>query len=1020
MSGHTERDFETAIEFELTRSGGFEKRNPDAYDEALALFPADVTTFLQESQSTKWAALEGLLRPKTAATVLDSLSKELALKGTLHVLRHGFKCYGKTFRMAYFRPNTRMNPEAAENYAKNRLTITRQVAFTSVMKKPGGGNRRCIIDVTLAVNGIPVVTAELKNPLTGQRASDAMHQYEVERDGRDRLFAFKERALVHFAVDPDEVWMTTHLKGKETRFLPFNRGDNHGAGNPPVEGNWKTHYLWDEVLQADSLLEILQRFMHLEVKEKQIKTDKGVRTLRRETMIFPRYHQLDAVRALVSHAKTHGSGRNYLIQHSAGSGKSNSIAWLAHRLASLHDAQDEKVFHSVIVVTDRRVLDQQLQATIYQFEHKTGVVEKIDEDTQQLARALSQGTPIVITTIQKFPFISHALSTLKKKGSGVQIDTAGKRFAVIVDEAHSSQSGETATALKGMLNKEGIEAAIAAQLSEEEDGDLSDEAKAAVLRDALRRSRQPNLSFFAFTATPKFKTKALFDEPGPSGDSPFHEYSMRQAIEEGFIMDVLENYTTYKRFFGLVKQVEDDPDVPRKKAAKALSRYLELHPVNIEQVVSVIVEHFRLYVMHELGGRAKAMVVTGSRLAAVKYKLAFDRYINEQGYSGIRSLVAFSGSVEDPDDPGSSYTEVAMNEGLAESELPEAFERDDYRVLLVAEKYQTGFDQPLLQTMYVVKRLAGVQAVQTLSRLNRIAPGKSRTFVLDFANEEDDIFQAFKPYYETTAIGENADPQRLSELQHRLLEWAIFTPDDVTAFAEVWYCGKRDHSASDHRVMNAVLDTVVQRFGERDEEECEEFRGQLTAYRNLYSFLSQIIPYQDSDLERLYTFVRNLILKLPPPGDGERFDLDDEVALQYFRVQQMTDGSIDLGQGDAYPLKGPTDVGTAGVREETVTLSSLVEKLNERFGTDFTEADQLFFDQIRATAENDENIAEAARANNFANFSAYFDRMLDELFIARMEGNEDIFSRVMSDTNFRSAAHEHLAYEIFRRVREQQ
>ncbi|MGB5736437.1 MAG: type I restriction endonuclease subunit R, partial [Thiohalocapsa sp.] len=497
-------------------------------------------------------------------------------------------------------------------------------------------------------------------------------------------------------------------------------------------------------------------------------------------------------------------------------------------------------------------------------------------------------------------------------------------------------------------------------------------------------------------------------------------YTMRQAIEEGFIMDVLQNYTTYKRFFGLIKQVEDDPDVPRKKAAKALSRYLELHPVNIEQVASVIVEHFRLTVMHELGGRAKAMVVTGSRLAAVKYKLAFDCYINDQRYTGIRSLVAFSGTVEDPDDPGSAYTEVAMNDGLAERELPDAFERDDYRVLLVAEKYQTGFDQPLLQTMYVVKRLAGVQAVQILSRLNRMAPGKSRTFVLDFANEEDDIFQAFKPYYETTPVGENADPQRLSELQHRLLQWAIFTPADVTAFAEVWYRGKRDHSASDHRVMNAVLDTVVQRFQDREEEEREEFRGQLTAYRNLYAFLSQIIPYQDSDLERLYAFVRNLLAKLPPAGDGQGFVLDDEVALRFFRLQQMTEGSIDLAQGEAYPLKGPTDVGTGGVRDEPVSLSSLIDTLNERFGTDFTEADQLFFDQIRASAENDENIAEAARANNYANFSAYFERMLDELFIARMEGNEEIFSRVMTDTEFRSAAHEHLAQEVFRRVREQE
>ncbi len=1022
MAGHTENDFETAIEAGLIGSGGYAKRARTSYDEALALFPDDVTGFLKDSQPAKWGRLEALLGPKTEATVLDSLVKELEIKGTLHVLRHGFKCYGKTFRLAYFHPNSGMNPESAASYAANRLTITRQVAFNSVMKKADGKNRRCIIDVTISLNGLPVATAELKSNLGGspQRASDAVHQYCNDRDERDLLFAFKKRALVHFAVDPDEVWMTTRLKGKETVFLPFNRGNNHGAGNPPVEGNWKTHYLWDEVLQADSLIDILQRFMHLEVKERQVKTDKGTRTISKETMVFPRYHQLDAVRKLVTHARENGAGRNYLVQHSAGSGKSNSIAWLAHRLASLHDANDEKVFHSVMVVTDRRVLDQQLQNTIHQFEHKTGVVEKIDEDTQQLVRALSQGTPIVITTIQKFPFISQALSTLEGKGTGVKIDTAGKRFAVIVDEAHSSQSGETATALKGMLNKDGIEAAIAAQMSDEEDDDLSEAAKSAMLRDALKRARQPNLSFFAFTATPKFKTKVLFDEPGPSGTPPFHEYTMRQAIEEGFIMDVLQNYTTYKRFFGLIKQVENDPEVPRKKAAKALTRYLELHPVNIDQVVSVIVEHFRLYVMHELGGRAKAMVVTGSRLAAVKYKLAFDRYIKTNGYTGIRSLVAFSGSVEDPADPGSSYTEVSMNDGLAETELPETFERDDYRVLLVAEKYQTGFDQPLLQTMYVVKRLSGVQAVQTLSRLNRMAPGKARTFVLDFANEEDDICKAFKPYYEATPIGENADPHRLSELQHKLLEWAIFSPADINAFAEVWYRGKRDHSATDHRLMNAVLDAVVQRFTAREEQHQDKFRSQLTAYRNLYAFLSQIIPYQDSELEKLYAFVRNLISKLPPPGDGQAFALDDEVALRFFRLQQMTEGSIDLGYGEAIPLKGPTDVGTGGFREEAVSLSSLVSKLNERFGTNFTEADQFFFDQIRASAEEDEKIVEAAKANNLANFSSYLERMLDELFIDRMEGNEEIFSRVMTDKDFRSAAHEHLALEIFQRIRDGQ
>ncbi|WP_232782236.1 type I restriction endonuclease subunit R [Xanthomonas citri] len=891
------------------------------------------------------------------------------------------------------------------------------MSFTSVLKRPDGKPKRCVIDVTLAVNGLPVVTVELKNPLTGQPASEAIHQYQHDRDERDRLFAFKQRALVHFAVDPDEAWMTTRLKGRETVFLPFNRGHAHGAGNPPVLGNWKTHYLWDEVLNADSLLDILQRFMHLEIKERQITTDKGVRTVRKETMIFPRYHQLDAVRRLVGHARAHGSGHNYLVQHSAGSGKSNSIAWLAHRLASLHDAREEKVFHSVVVVTDRRVLDQQLQNTIYQFEHKTGVVEKIDEDTRQLARALSGGTPIIISTIQKFPFIARALARLEADGEDVKLDTAGKRFAVIVDEAHSSQSGETAMTLRGMLNRDGIEAAVAAQLSDEEDDELDEATRAAILREAQKRARQPNLSFFAFTATPKFKTKVLFDTPGPSGESPFHEYSMRQAIEEGFIMDVLANYTTYKRFFGLIKQVENDPEVSRKQAAKALTRYMELHPVNIEQVVSVIVEHFRLHVMHELGGRAKAMVVTGSRLAAVKYKLAFDRYIKDNRYNGIRSLVAFSGAVEDPEDPGASYTEVAMNDGLAESELPEAFERDDYRVLLVAEKYQTGFDQPLLQTMYVVKKLAGVQAVQTLSRLNRMAPGKKRTLVLDFVNKEEDIHKAFKPYYESTPIGENAGPEKLSELQHKLLAPAIFTPADVDAFAQAWYRPKREHSGSDHKQMNAVLDAVVQRFKTQLEEKQDEFRGLLMAYRNLYAFLSQIVPYQDSDLEKLYTFVRNLMTKLPPADDGKAFVLDDEVSLRYYRMQQLTDGSIDLTQGELYSLKGPTDVGTSRVADEAVSLSSLVEKLNVRFGTDFNEADQLFFDQIRVSAEASEQIKEAAKANNLRDFTAYLGRVLDELFIERMDGNEEIFSRIMTDREFRSAASEHLAFEIFEKSR---
>jgi type I restriction enzyme R subunit len=512
----------------------------------------------------------------------------------------------------------------------------------------------------------------------------------------------------------------------------------------------------------------------------------------------------------------------------------------------------------------------------------------------------------------------------------------------------------------------------------------------------------------------------VFDEPGPSGTAPFHEYSMRQAIEEGFILDVLRNYVTYKRFFGLVNQAEQDRDVPRKKAAKALGQFLELHPVNIEQVVAVIIEHFRLRVMHELGGRAKAMVVTGSRLAAVKYKQAFDRYIRSKGYTGIRALVAFSGSVEDPDVPGSAFTEVGMNDGLPERELPERFGGDDYRVLIVAEKYQTGFDQPLLQTMYVVKKLAGVQAVQTFSRLNRTAPGKTRTFVLDFRNEEDDIFKAFKPYYETTPVGDNADPQKLNALQYALLQHAVFTHRNVDEFASIWFRPRRDLSGQDHRMMNATLDPCVERFRALAEAAQDEFRAQMTAFNNLYAFLSQIMPYFDDGLERLYAFLRNLSSKLPPPGNGSKFTLDDDVALKFFRLQQKNDGTIDLSQGDALPLKGPTDVGMVREKDVEVPLSTLVDKLNERFGTNFTEADQLFFDQVRATAERNEKVVEAVQANNFDNFSAYFDRILEDLFIDRMDGNEEIFNRVMSDKIFRGAAQQHLARQVYDRIRQAQ
>ncbi|MGF6148853.1 Type-1 restriction enzyme R protein [Kingella potus] len=1003
---HREIDFENAVEAALL-AGGYRQLDPKGYDKSTALFPQEVLAFVQASQPELWQRVVQIHGDRAADVLLDSLQKELANKGALAVLRGGFKCVGKTLRLAFFAPNSALNPEAAARYALNRLSVCRQLQTQS----------GAIPDVVLVLNGLPIATMELKNPLTGQTVADAVAQYRSRKVQGEPLFAFKQRALVHFAVDTEAVMMATRLAGADTFFLPFNKGFDFGAGNPPADHGVRTAYLWQEVLARDSLMDIVHRFMHLQTEERTVQTKSGVKRVVKETMIFPRYHQLDAVRSLVAHAKAHGSGHNYLIQHSAGSGKSNSIAWLAHRLANLHDDRQEKIFHSVIVITDRRVLDRQLQDTVYQFEHKSGVVEKIDKDTQQLSQALAGGTPIIISTIQKFPFISQALQTLQKQGRQVEIDTRGKRFAVIVDEAHSSQSGETAMELRKILNGDGIAAAVAAQfLDGEGDADLSDDAQKALLTEQLKRGRQENLSFFAFTATPKHKTLFLFDEAGKDGKAPFHHYSMRQAIEEGFIHDVLAHYTCYKRYYKLVQQGSEDPDLPRRKAAKALARFVSFHDYEIRQKVEVIVEHFRTHSRHKIGGRAKAMIVTNSREHAVRYKLGLDKYLQEKGYSDIKSLVAFSGEITLKEYGDQRFTETGMNGGIKESELPQAFDdNDDYRLLLVAEKYQTGFDQPLLHSMYVDKRLSGIAAVQTLSRLNRTAAGKSDTFVLDFVNEEDEIYAAFKPYYEYTPAEDAPDPQQLNNLAHALKEKRLLDQEEINAWCEIWFAA-REPSGAAHQKMNALLDKAVLRFTDLAEEEQEHAKGQMVSFRNLYAFLAQILPYQDSEWEKLYSYLRFLLPKLPHGSDTRRVQIDDDVALEYYRLEKISDGSIGLKEGEAQPLRGATAVGT-GKPDEEVPLSSLVEKLNERFGTAFTQADQLFFDQIRETAAGNEQLVQAAQANNESNFAAVFKRQLEGLFIERMEGNEEIFTRLMDDQAFHRMAADYLAGEVYRRIR---
>jgi len=1010
---HTEAKLEDAIEHCLIAQHGFSKGESKDYDPALALEPARIIAFLKATQAKTWGSLESIHGAETGKMVLDALVKELAIKGMLKVLRYGFKCYGKKLKVAFFAPNNKLNPESWVLYGKNVLSVTRQLYYSD---KHGNS-----LDMVLFLNGLPLITMELKSQLPGtQKVEEAKKQYKKDRDPRELIFEFKKRTLVHFAVDEDLVFMTTRLNGDKTFFLPFNLGCDGGAGNPPAaDGGYRTAYLWREVWARDSLLDILGRFMHLQVEEKRVLTDKGIQKISKETMIFPRYHQLDAVRRLIHHSKEHGPGRNYLVQHSAGSGKSNSIAWLAHRLSSLHDEQDNKVFDSVVVITDRRVLDQQLQNTIYQFEHKQGVVQKIDEDTRQLVQALTSGTPIVITTLQKFPFVSETLEKLNKErdaNDALQLSTQGKRYAVIVDEAHSSQSGESAMELKGVLNKHGIAEAASNYAAENDINDADPDQMFEVVREMMKRGKQPNISFYAFTATPKYKTKHVFNEPGPSGEAPFHEYTMRQAIEEKFIIDVLQNYTTYEAFFRIVQSAEEDPHVERKKAARALARFLSLHPHNLAQKTEVMVEHFRTHVKHKIGGRAKAMVVTDSRLHAVRYKQMFDKYIKANGYKDVKSLVAFSGSVEDPEAPGKSWTEVGMNGGIKERELPEKFDTAEYQVLLVAEKYQTGFDQPLLHTMYVDKKLSGIQAVQTLSRLNRTCAGKEDTFVLDFRNKHEEIYTAFKPFYEETPVEALTDAQHLYRLQHQIDEAGIIFEEEIEAFCEIYFKPQRKVTVHDHAKMNGILDKAVDRYKALPEDEQEELKGFFVNFRNLYGFLSQVIPYQDSDLEKLYTYLRFLLTKLPRRAAGPAYHLEDDVELQYYRLQKINEGQIDLSGGKADPLKGPSDVGTGRSVDDEIRLSELIDILNERFGTDFTQADQLFFDQIQEEAVANENLRKAASANSVDDFRYVFDKAFEGLVIDRMEGNEEIFSKLMSDREFRKIASEHLLHKVYHAI----
>lgn len=1030
MAQTTEKAFESYVETILLTKAGWQTGDATGWDEARALFPTQITGFLQDTQPKLWAEMEKLHGAGLPQILVNALAKELDQKNALHVLRHGFKFYGKTFRLAYFKPAHGLNPEVLALFAMNRLTVTRQVRC-----HPGKNDT---VDMVFALNGLPVATCELKNPGTHQTWRNAIKQYKEDRDPAAPLFKFKARALVHFAADPDEIHMATRLRKAGTYFLPFNRGSHPGevqcgAGNPQHPSGYRTGYFWEEVLAFESFLDILGHFMFLEVTEEKVADAQGgAQRVTRETMIFPRYHQLDAVRRLVNAARLEGSGGNFLVQHSAGSGKTNSISWLSHRLASLHDAQDRKIYDCVVVITDRRVLDKQLQDAIYQIEHAQGVVKAIDKDSKQLAEALIDGTRIVITTLQKFPFVLRGLlhaagaesqdkasEEEKQKAKVWEAAIAARRYAVIVDEAHSSQTGESARELKSILGAavpEGEEA------NDENEVDWEDRLNDIM----LSRGKQQNISFFAFTATPKGKTLQLFGRTGASGQpEAFHVYSMRQAIEERFILDVLTNYTTYKTYYKLLKAAEDDPNLPKKKAARALAKFMSLHPHNIEQKTEVMIEHFRQNVRHRMGGRAKAMVVTASRLHAVRYKLAFERYIKDNGYSDVKPLVAFSGTVKDPE-TGQEYTEPGMNldpvngKPISESQLPERFDSMDFNVLLVANKYQTGFDQPLLHTMYVDKRLDGVQAVQTLSRLNRMIPGKDAPFVLDFVNDAENIYRAFKPYYDATGLEEGSDPSKLEALKHELNQAQIYHWSEVEAFAQIFYKPEDQQSPADHARMQKHLQPAVDRFkAVKEDDKRQEFRDKLAGYVRMYAFLSQIIPYADAELEMLYSFGRFLLPHLPFDRDTSVVQIGDEVSLQYYRLNQVYSGAIDLKAGEPEGVYAPTEVGTGKPKDEKVPLSEIISVLNERFGTEFSEEDRLFFQQIKERATKDASVINTAMANPLDKFQLGIRKLIEDMFIQRMAENDKIVTRYMDDKEFQGLAYPILAREIFEAIRAQ-
>lgn len=975
------------------------------YDRELALYPEDVFGWINDTQSEKLSGIPGLDDPETRISIMKRMVKVMDRDGSLSILRHGFKDISRQFDMCQFKPSQTMNEKILEMYSKVRLRAVRQLHYSQ--------NNSNSIDIVLFINGIPIATMELKSDFT-QSVEDAKEEYWQQRLPKDHktrkeepLLAFRKRAIVHFAVSTEEIYMTTELQGKDTVFLPFNMGNEGGKGNPPNPVGYPVSYLWEHILQKDTFLEIMGKFVHLEKHDPDSTT---ISEARKEKLIFPRFHQWDCVTKLVAATKEEGAGHRYLIQHSAGSGKTNSISWLTHQLASLHDDENRKIFDSVIVITDRNVLDRQLQESIYEFEHKSGVIARITGErsskSSQLSDALSAGKLIIIVTIQTFPFI---MDEIRNKAS-----LKNRNFAIVADEAHSSQTGAIARKLKQILSSEQVDRM-------ESDGEVEEIDVEDVLAAQARGGVFPsNVSYYAFTATPKGKTLELFGRP-PDGSAidadtrvPFHVYTMEQAIEEGFILDVLKNYTPYKLAFKLAHNGRDidEKQIDEEKGLKSLMRWVRLHPYNISQKVQIIVDHFRENVMWRIGGMAKAMVVTGSRKEAVRYKIAMEKYIREQGYTNIGVLVAFSGDVNDPESGPDQFNEHNMNPGLHGRDIRDAFNTDEYQVILVANKFQTGFDQPLLMAMYVDKKLYGITAVQTLSRLNRTYPGKETTFILDFVNDPADILNAFLPYYRKAELMMLSDPNVLHDLQVKLDSTMFYSEDEVDKFVYAYI-----DTTARQSDLSSIMDPVAIRIRkERTQarvndnrlrmKEIEMFIGDMRKYIRAYDFLSQIVDYGGSDLEKRSIFYRCLIPKLIGDRLDDEIDLS-KVIMTHYNLSKQKNQDLNLGKtagsGEALRPVAFTGAGTPHDPEKAY-LSELIKELNELFEGELTDADVInYTNSIRDKVLESPTLRKQALANTKDRLiiSPDFEKEFTKAVIGQMGINQKMSEQILNDRDKR-------------------